>query len=345
MSDLATQTPANTYKGLLQVNDYTNGVDATAKYVQDGEGTNSALAISSTKVGIGTDSPSANAQLEVQTSSLGQEAIIIRNSLGNITSELGGHLGDGSGFLTVKDKDGNDQCVLRNNGDSFLNALGGKVGIGTDSPTRHLSVDSGTVDTVAEFKCSGDSNAYIVVKDISSSGGAVFGAIGTDTIIGTNGSTERVRIKSDGKVGMGTNTPSTSLDINKGLTESEPIITLSRGGTPKGRFAIAKGTDSILDSSSAGDLCIRSENHNILFGTAEATRTDMTIDSNGNVGINTVTPTAPLEVASTTGGVIMPRMNTTQMNAISSPTDGEMIYNTTANKFYGRANNAWVALH
>jgi len=51
------------------------------------------------------------------------------------------------------------------------------------------------------------------------------------------------------------------------------------------------------------------------------------------------------EISSTTGGVIMPRMTTTQMNAISSPVNGEMIYNTTASKFYGYAGGAWVALH
>jgi hypothetical protein len=59
MSDLRNQTPSTTYKGLLQVNDYSNGVDATSKFVQDGEGTNSALSISTTKVGVGTSTPSA----------------------------------------------------------------------------------------------------------------------------------------------------------------------------------------------------------------------------------------------------------------------------------------------
>jgi len=51
------------------------------------------------------------------------------------------------------------------------------------------------------------------------------------------------------------------------------------------------------------------------------------------------------EISSTTGGVILPRMTTTQMNAISSPANGEMIYNTTASKFYGYADGAWVAIH
>jgi hypothetical protein len=59
MADLTGTTPADTYKSLLQIGDATNGVDATAKYIEDGEGTDSALAISTTAVGIGTDSPDA----------------------------------------------------------------------------------------------------------------------------------------------------------------------------------------------------------------------------------------------------------------------------------------------
>ena len=64
MADLTGTTPADTYKGLLQVNDYTDGVDATAKYIQDGEGTNSALAISTSNVGIGTTSPDHTLMLQ-----------------------------------------------------------------------------------------------------------------------------------------------------------------------------------------------------------------------------------------------------------------------------------------
>lgn len=71
----------------------------------------------------------------------------------------------------------------------------------------------------------------------------------------------------------------------------------------------------------------------------------MRIDNAGLVGIGTSAPSAPLEVSSTTGGVIMPRMTTTQKNAISSPTNGEMVYDTTDNKFYGYANGSWVAFH
>jgi hypothetical protein len=69
------------------------------------------------------------------------------------------------------------------------------------------------------------------------------------------------------------------------------------------------------------------------------------IQQDGDVGIGTTSPSAPLEVSSTTGGVIMPRMTTAQRNAIASPTNGEMVYDTDLNKFYGYANGVWIALH
>jgi len=63
----------------------------------------------------------------------------------------------------------------------------------------------------------------------------------------------------------------------------------------------------------------------------------------GNVGIGTSNPTRPLQVDSTAGGVLLPRLTNAQESA-STPSNGEIIYNTSTNKFRGYENGSWVDL-
>jgi hypothetical protein len=64
---------------------------------------------------------------------------------------------------------------------------------------------------------------------------------------------------------------------------------------------------------------------------------------NDNIGIGTGTPdaSAKIDVSSTTKALLPPRMTTTQRDAISSPADGLVLYNTTTNKMTVRQNGAW----
>jgi len=43
-------------------------------------------------------------------------------------------------------------------------------------------------------------------------------------------------------------------------------------------------------------------------------------------------------------GILVPQLTTAQRNSIQSPVNGQIIYNTTLNKFQGRENGAWVNL-
>jgi len=73
---------------------------------------------------------------------------------------------------------------------------------------------------------------------------------------------------------------------------------------------------------------------------------DGVIYMNGVVGIGNATPNAAaaLEIASTTQGVLLPRMTTTERDLIGTPPDGLILYNTTTNAINLRANGAWVAV-
>src|SRR6476660_4882769 len=57
-----------------------------------------------------------------------------------------------------------------------------------------------------------------------------------------------------------------------------------------------------------------------------------TFPSSGSAGIGTTTPNASsiLEVKSTTKGVLIPRMTKTQRDAIASPVQGLLIYQTNS---------------
>lgn len=217
MADLTGQTPAATYKGLLQVNDYTNGVDATGKYIQDGEGTDSALSLSTTNVGIGTASPQVLLHIENSNTS-------------------------------------------------------------TYSPT---------------------------------------------SIVSNSAKLTRFRTK---------NNSATNLQ-----TASINLVSSGNNGTANAEIALNCIQETDISTSSIFTIQQRKSD--------QSYHETLRIDSAGNVGVGTTSPSAPLEVSSTTGGVIMPRMTTAQRNAIASPTNGEMVYDTDLNKFYGYANGAWTALH
>jgi hypothetical protein len=72
----------------------------------------------------------------------------------------------------------------------------------------------------------------------------------------------------------------------------------------------------------------------------------VTVTASGNVGIGTTSPSASaiLDVQSTTKGVRMPNMTTTQKNAISSPVAGLMVFDTTLAKLCVYSGSAWQTI-
>ena len=67
--------------------------------------------------------------------------------------------------------------------------------------------------------------------------------------------------------------------------------------------------------------------------TATIANSNMAIFDNGSVSVGGAADAASVkfQITSTTKGFLPPRMTTTQINAISSPATGLMVYNTTEN--------------
>lgn len=67
---------------------------------------------------------------------------------------------------------------------------------------------------------------------------------------------------------------------------------------------------------------------------------------NAQVAIGTTTPSSSsiLELESTTKTFVPPRMTTAQMNAIVSPLNGSIIYNTTEDAMYLKTSTGWKSM-
>ncbi|PHS03712.1 MAG: hypothetical protein COA88_15330, partial [Kordia sp.] len=86
---------------------------------------------------------------------------------------------------------------------------GTNVGIGTTSPTSQLDI-LGTTESRSRFRY-GSETAGLTIGNWSGEA-YVYNELNTDLVFGTNSIT-RVRIKNDGNVGIGTDTPGAKLDV------------------------------------------------------------------------------------------------------------------------------------
>ena len=103
----------------------------------------------------------------------------------------------------------------------------------------------------------------------------------------------------------------------------------------RGFLYVGKMTVDMTGSGGGGGLTLNASADNRIVTGVNGT----TMQGEANLTFDGST----LNVSSTTGGVVIPRMTTTQRNAISA-TNGTMIYNTTDNAFQFYQNGSWALL-
>jgi hypothetical protein len=214
------------------------------------------------------------------------------------------------------------------------NVQTGYVGIGTNNPTNTLSIEksnnSGSgadyprIKVMNTLATQGDGSSTFNFADINISSGneAVNMFLSTTYAAGlwapsgilnvaTNhdfqirtAATERMRIKNDGNVGIGTSTPSSKLTVLKTITSNpgstgNAAVSLGTAGSAGEYNLINFGYDSgNWQPAYLGYLCTSgsgSSNGALVFATRASTSDvqpteKMRIVSNGNVGIGTVDP-------------------------------------------------------
>ena len=267
--------------------------------------------LSNGNVGIGTTGPNANLDVQSATGTLrlGNNigsvvtgAVVGKIEFSNVDTSLGAGV---QAYIQSRAIDNGATYALDfftgtkdNPTQTKLSLYNGNVGIGTTTPSQKLHVNAGTTNTVALFE-STDATSRIVLKDNSGEGHVA--AIGDNITFATSSSgSERMRITSGGKVGIGTTNPQDALDID---WDTQDVATDNSGI----RVRAYRPHLNLIDRSGYGasnghNFQIKADFAKLQFNATSADNetfdlTRMVIDKDGNVGIGTDDPDEKLEIA------------------------------------------------
>ena len=205
----------------------------------------------------------------------------------------------------------------------------GNIGIGTDSPaiipgmSKYLTLSSKTVDHAVAFELQGNrtgsnqtvgrisfiNNANEIAKiNVDSSGGGTNG-----NLTFTTSGTEKLRITSDGSVGIGTNNPSAKLDIQG----SDAELRFYRDARDRFGGLRYTGSKFTLRLPASDHFVIDDSSNNEIFRVTAA----------GDVGIGTDNPARRVEIFDTAATVL-------QLNSTNSGGTSLRIQNSGTDKMY-----------
>jgi hypothetical protein len=251
--------------------------------------------------------------------------------------------------------------VLQQSGNLFWNNTTNRLGIGTATPTApiHILYNPASQNGINIDATANNVNHIGFLRE-----GALYGRFGINASSGEfrwdcgaglgsyfatiyTGNAERLRIFTDGNLGLNTSTNAGfRLDVN-GTARVQGIFSALNASNEGIRLRNDTGS---LPSIEFWQAVIRASitretNNGLTFncgGFAMHTVTGGTII--GGTSRNDLNASAQLQVQSTTKGFLPPRMTTTQKNAIASPATGLQVYDTTLNRPCFYDGTTWITL-
>jgi len=230
----------------------------------------------------------------------------------------------------------------------------GNVGIGTSSPSLKLDVHDTSASAQLGIACDATASTSNLASFVTAAKTTVqqrniflfqtsFSNITDATrtsdirFVAADSGTLAARMTILGSnIGIGETSPISLLQVGSNASAIDNYITIGRHGAASGGIQWARA-GSTIDAKVYMDS---SENFRISndFGG------DIFLEGS-KIGIGTTSPatSAKVEISSTTGALLLPRMTTTQRNALTA-VNGMILYNSTTGTIQGYTAGTWISL-
>jgi hypothetical protein len=238
---------------------------------------------------------------------------------------------DANKFAIIRSTDSSTDPAITTNGAissgtaDFVINNSGNVGLGTTSPAVRLDIQNAGV--AAKFAAiNGNSNQIGFSNAANADFQFFIGSPAADVFqFSTSGGTERMRITSNGNVGIGQTSVTDKLEVTGSIRINGGVFKAERGTASAPGYAFGDDLDTGMFNISNADL-------GFTVGGTERMR----IDSSGRVGIGQTSPAFPLDINAAIGVM---RINS------STGTNTAYLYttNTGGDFYFGRDNSAGSA--
>jgi hypothetical protein len=252
----------------------------------------------SQRVGIGTSSPSALLHCDYTGTRVG-------STIGHIATTVHGDASDYTLFKVSNFQGATESVKLFVQGD-------GKVGVGTTSPGFLLDL-FGTTPAL-RIKANGVASG-VKLEQSSATGDVELNVIDVYPLIFKTANTERARIDSSGRLGIGTSSPGATLDIIPTGTNIPLRITSNDSGVVyksssafNKRFQLFFQDNSGTQTAKIGADLSGANASNLQFVAGSGATPQVTLNSSGQVGIGTTSPQAKLEIAQSSDNTDGPKL-------------------------------------